>query len=185
MSEAWIGLGSNLDDRRAYLRRAAESLSRLGETRFSSIYETAPVWAPGYSGPGGKFLNLVCRLQTDLDVVPLLAEMLRIERDNGRVRSDSDSRRTLDLDLLAFGRVCFTLGQQHRASGPSLARLPVALDLTVPHPRMHFRPFVLVPMLEIDKTWRHPLLGRTAADLMAGLDQSGVKLHCACRELFL
>ncbi len=154
---AYVALGSNLGDRAAYLARARARLAALPETRLvaaSRIYETEPVGPPGQ----GPYLNQVVRLSTGLRPGRLLADLLAIEAENGRVRGERFGPRTLDLDLLDWG------GLAVRARG-----------LTLPHPRLHLRAFVLVPLAELDPNWRHPRLLRTAARLLKGLDPRGVR----------
>jgi 2-amino-4-hydroxy-6-hydroxymethyldihydropteridine diphosphokinase len=149
---AFVALGSNLGDRRAYLERAAEALRGLPGvtvTRQSSLYETAPVGGPAGQGP---YLNAAAEVRTDLPAEALLHALLDIESQLGRVRQERDGPRTIDLDLLLYGDlVC---------AGP---------ELTVPHPRLHERLFVLRPLAEIAPGVVHPVLKRTALDLLADL----------------
>lgn len=125
---AAIGLGSNLGDRTGTLDSAIRSLARLGHVAAVSQYhETAPVGGPGQ----GDYLNAVAILDTELTARRLLEEMLVIEQEHGRERRERWGPRTLDLDLVLFG--------SEEIDEPGL---------TVPHPRMHERLFVLVPLLE-------------------------------------
>jgi 3-oxoacyl-[acyl-carrier protein] reductase len=149
---AYIGLGSNLGDRRAALDRAlAELRSRAGVAvvRTSSVYETAPVGGPPGQGP---YLNAVAELRTDLAPADLLRTLLDVETGLGRVRTEKDGPRTIDLDLLLYGDAV--------SDDPGL---------TLPHPRMHQRLFVLQPLAEIAPGAVHPVLRRTVADLLADL----------------
>lgn len=153
---AYVGLGSNLGDRTAHLLLGLSALSRLPDThllRLSPIYETEPV---GPSQP--PYLNLVAELETELPPRALLGEMLRIERAQGRERRERWGPRTLDLDLLLYGDL--VLKEE---------------DLEVPHPRLHQRAFVLVPLLDLLPEGRHPLLGQSFRELLASLDTSGVR----------
>jgi 2-amino-4-hydroxy-6-hydroxymethyldihydropteridine diphosphokinase len=128
---AYVGIGSNLDDPRAHVMRAFDELDRLPHTRVvkkSSLYRSAPV---GYANQP-DFINAVAQLETGLPAERLLAEMQGVEASHGRQRSFPNAPRTLDLDLLLYGDL--------RLSGASL---------TIPHPRMHERAFVLKPLLEI------------------------------------
>jgi 2-amino-4-hydroxy-6-hydroxymethyldihydropteridine diphosphokinase len=155
---AYIALGSNLGDRRAYLEQALAALRRppgLAVTRVSSFYETEPVGGP----PGqGRYLNAVAELETQREAEDLLRVLLEVEQDLGRVREVRDGPRTIDLDLLFFGeRVCATA------------------DLTLPHPRLHERLFVLQPLGEIAPGLVHPVLKRTIADLLA--ERLGLRPH--------
>ena len=152
--QAWIGLGSNLGDRRAILDEALAALAALpgvDVVAVSSFHETRPVGGP----PGqGAFLNAAAALETTLDPHRLLAELQRIEAGAGRVRVVRWGERTLDLDLLIFGDAILDT--------PSL---------TLPHPRLAFRRFVLAPLAEIAPGRFDPTTGRTVADLLARLDR--------------
>jgi 2-amino-4-hydroxy-6-hydroxymethyldihydropteridine diphosphokinase len=128
---AYVGIGSNLDDPRAHVTQAFDDLERLPHTRVvkkSSLYRSAPV---GYAAQP-DFVNAVAELETGLAAERLLAEMQEVENRHGRKRSFANAPRTLDLDLLLYGEL----------------RLDLA-NLTIPHPRMHERAFVLKPLLEI------------------------------------
>lgn len=156
---ALIAVGANLADPPAAVRAAVTRLAQLGEiVARSSIYLTDPVGGPGGQPP---YLNAVVALQPGSGVVScgeLLAELHRIEGELGRVRRVRWEARVLDLDLLAFGD-----------------RIEEAPGLTVPHPRILERPFVLVPLVEVAPSWRHPRSGERAADALAQLDASGVR----------
>jgi len=147
--EACIGLGSNLGDRRGHLRGALLEMRALGRLRaVSPLFETEPVGLREQP----RFLNAVAVLDTELGARELLGRLLEIEARHGRVRREKDGPRTLDLDLLSYG------GQAIREEG-----------LEVPHPRLHERRFVLAPMAAVAPGWRHPLLGKTAAEMLAEL----------------
>ena len=153
---AYVGLGSNLGDRSAHLLLGLSALSRLPQThllRLSPVYETEPV-----GPPQPPYLNLVVELETELSPRALLGEMLSIERAQGRERRERWGPRTLDLDLLLYGDL--VLKEE---------------DLEVPHPRLHQRAFVLVPLLDLLPEGRHPLLGQSFRELLASLDTSGVR----------
>ena len=150
---AFVGLGSNLGDRESTLRRAVDELGRLPDTEVrgvSSFRDTAPV---GYVGQP-RFLNGAVELETQLGASELLQELLRIERQLGRDRTQSPPQgpRTLDLDLLLYGE------ERIRAPG-----------LEVPHPRLHERRFVLEPLFDLDPGLFLPGRGSVQA-LLSGLD---------------
>ena len=127
----FIGLGSNLADPVAQVLHAQEALGRLPQTRVtrrSSLYRSAPV---GYLNQP-DFINAIAQLETELAPRALLDALLALELECGRTREFCNAPRTLDLDLLLYDDL------QHHEHG-----------LTVPHPQMHLRAFVLLPLLEI------------------------------------
>lgn len=151
---ALIALGSNLGDRRAILDGAIGSLATtpgVVVTGVSAYHETPPVGGPPGQGP---FLNAAAALSTTLDAESLHRVLLDIERAAGRVRAVRWGERSLDLDLLLFDR--------DRIETP---------QLTVPHPRMALRRFVLAPLAEVAPAAIDPVTGRTIADLLANLDR--------------
>ena len=153
--KAYVGLGSNLGEREGLLRSAIEQLSQLPETRLgrvSSLYDTAPVGELDQP----NFLNAVVQLETALTARQLLWNLLLIERRLGRVRHAAQryGPRTIDLDLVLFG--------------DQVIDTP---DLKLPHPEYHRRAFVLVPLAEIEPRLVHPLLGLTAEELLARVEE--------------
>lgn len=140
---AYVGLGSNLGDRRAVLESA---LAALAPRRASRLRETAP-WGLAEQPP---FLNAVAELETDLAPDALLDLLLDLERRHGRIRAERWGPRTLDLDLLLHG--------DHVLAEPGLE---------VPHPRLHERAFVLEPLAELDPDLNVPGRGRVATLLTA------------------
>jgi 3-oxoacyl-[acyl-carrier protein] reductase len=159
MATAYIALGSNLGDRYATLSAAVRRLRAepgLRVVATSGFYETAPVNCP----PGsGEFLNAVVAVETELDPLDLLHLLLRIERQFGRVRSEPNSPRTLDLDLILYDD-----------------RVITTPELTLPHPRMHERAFVLVPLAEIAPNAVHPVLKRTVRELTAAIAKGDIRV---------
>jgi 2-amino-4-hydroxy-6-hydroxymethyldihydropteridine diphosphokinase len=149
---AWIGLGANLGDARAALESAFEALARLPDStlaRRSSLYRSAPVDA---GGP--DYLNAVAALDTTLEPEALLQALHAIEAQQGRDRPYHHAPRTLDLDLLLYGE-----------------RVVHTPRLTVPHPRLHLRAFVLAPLLELQPDLEHPELGSLRLWLDRSADQ--------------
>ena len=148
MASAYVGIGANLDDPAARVRDAFVGLAALPGTRLvkrSSLYRTQP---QGYAAQP-DFVNAVAALDTELAPAELLGRLQAIETKAGRRRSFPNAPRTLDLDLLLYG------AQQIDQPG-----------LVVPHPRMHERAFVLVPLLEIAPDVRIPVAG-SARDCLA------------------
>ncbi len=149
--EVFIGLGANLGDARAHLwagRRGLEDLAGYRPLAISSLYRTAPVGVTDQPA----FLNAVARGMFEGDPLDLLDALLAIEADQGRQRRQRWGPRTLDLDLLLFGDQVVT----HER-------------LTLPHPEMHRRVFVLAPLGELVPELVLPVWGQTAAQLLAGL----------------
>jgi 2-amino-4-hydroxy-6-hydroxymethyldihydropteridine diphosphokinase len=147
---AFVALGSNLDDRLRCIDAATAQLAQLScaPIQRSHLYDTTPM----YLEEQPRFVNTVVRLQTDLDPDRLLARLLDIETSLGRVRAERNGPRVIDLDLLLWD---------------NLVRETEALIL--PHPRLHERPFVLRPLLDLDPGLRHPTLDRRVDELWAEL----------------
>ena len=148
MTTAYLGVGSNVGDRIAFCRRAIETLGadqNLSIEKVSSLYETSPIGGP----PQRSFINLVAKVETDLDARGLLEVTQAVETKLGREPSDIHwGPRVVDLDILTFG--------DEKISEP---------DLEIPHPRMKQRRFVLVPLLEIEPEAADPW-GTRYADVL-------------------
>jgi len=148
-SDAFIGLGANLGDRARQIEAACVDIAALPMTTLvarSALYASAPLDAPG-----GEYLNAVAHVRSALAPLELLRALQAIEARHGRVRPFAGAPRTLDLDLLLYGD------------------LALASDaLTLPHPRLHERAFVLVPLAEIAPERIVPGKGRVA-DLCAAV----------------
>ena len=154
MTLAYVGLGANLGEPSRQLRSALEDLGKLPQTRLtanSGFYRSAPL---GYTEQP-DFLNAVAELQTELSAEALLEGLQKIELLHGRNRSFKNAPRTLDLDLLLYGQ-----------GSVASARL------TLPHPRMHERVFVLKPLAEIAPDIAIPGKGKARDLLAACKDQS-------------
>jgi 2-amino-4-hydroxy-6-hydroxymethyldihydropteridine diphosphokinase len=153
MSTAYIGLGANLGDAQNTVRLAIAALGTLPDTRSgfcSSLYLTAPIDADG-----ADYVNAVAEITTMLSPADLLLALQHIERQSGRVRTYQNAPRTLDCDLLLYDQKII-----HSAT------------LQVPHPRMHLRAFVLVPLLEIAPEIVLPGIGPASSMLAAVSHQS-------------
>lgn len=151
----YLGLGTNLGERLDNLRQSMRTLdSSLKNLRFSSVYETEP-W--GFTDQPA-FLNMVAAGDATLAPHDLLSLLKGLEQALGRRPSFRYGPRRIDLDILFYG--------------------DLVLDgdtLTIPHPRLAERAFVLVPLAELAPDLVHPVLHRTISDLLAGVDCSGVK----------
>ena len=157
---AYIGIGSNLDDRTEHLRaavRAIRSDSQIDLLQVSPVYESDAHVLPGQS-PAPDFLNAVVEIRTELNPQELLKSLLEVERKFGRVRGvDRWLPRTIDIDILLFGDMSFSDDQ-----------------LTVPHPRLSERRFVLEPLSDLDSGLYVPCpFDTTVAELLAACPDLG------------
>jgi len=146
---AAIALGSNLGDREGNLREAVQRMGALGRVAaVSGFYDTEPV---GYLDQP-RFLNAAVLLETELLPVELLHGLLGVEQEMGRDRANAPPKgpRVIDLDLLLYGELVMQ-----------------SAELTVPHPAMHERAFVLAPLAEIAVGMLHPVLHRSIGELLA------------------
>lgn len=151
--QVYVGIGSNLGNRHAYYSQAVDMMAALPATtitRRSSLYESEPI------GDAQRwYLNGVVELVTDFEPTALLARLQKIEADLGRKRTSQTKKwaaRTIDLDILLFE-----------------TRIVDEENLKIPHPEMHRRRFVLLPLCELAPQARHPRLYATIAELLAGL----------------
>lgn len=154
---AYIGIGANLGDAQTMVKYAIEKLRSLPQTQFkqaSSLFITAPI-----DSSGDDYINAVAQLETELDAQTLLEHLQALELACGRERPYRNAPRTLDLDLLLYGQQTINTPQ-----------------LTVPHPRMTERAFVLIPLLQLDPFINVPDKGAAHEFAPAVADQGIKKL---------
>ena len=151
-----LSLGTNLGQREQNLREALQALTRVGLLqKVSAVYETAP-WGPIQDQP--HFLNMCVQLQTELAPRPLLTRLKEMELEPGRATSERWGPRLIDLDLLAYDQLIW---QDER--------------LVLPHPQLHNRAFVVIPLADIAPDWVHPLSGQTVREMVGQVDPAGVE----------
>ena len=157
--KAWIGVGANLGERRNQVLGGVECLNRNDQITVeahSSLYQTTPIEVPDQP----DFINAVVRVTTTLDPLPMLRCLLQIEGQFGRMRDrPRNSPRQLDLDLLLYGNEVLS-----------------SLELTIPHPRMQQRLFVLQPLMELEGNFEIPGIGSLIACINACQGQRVKKL---------
>lgn len=153
-----VGLGSNLGDRLANLRSAADGMPAFMQVEaVSPVYETAPM----YDADQGAYLNMAVTGLTGLEPRPLLDALKALERRIGRVQSRRYGPRSIDLDIVFYE--------------DRIVREP---GLEIPHPRLSERAFVLAPAADIAPDWRHPESGKTVAEHLAELGPlGGIEIH--------
>jgi len=155
-TEGFLALGSNLGDRKTYLRKAIlliDDLPGVSVRELSHIYETTPV-----GGEGSFYLNMALDFESNLAPTILMEQLLKIESLLGRRRTGiTNEARVIDIDMLLYGDEIIDNN-----------------TLTLPHPRMHKREFVLAPLYELAPMVRHPISGKTIQELLAEAERTGV-----------
>jgi 2-amino-4-hydroxy-6-hydroxymethyldihydropteridine diphosphokinase len=154
MHVIFLALGSNMGDREANLKAAVDALEpEVHPIACSPVYETPP-W--GYLEQP-KFLNQVVKAETHLKPTDLLEYIKKIEGQQGRQETFRNGPRSIDLDIIFYDQ--------------EVIDLP---PLTIPHPRMETRAFVLVPLADLAPHYQHPILGVSVTDLLSKVDKSGI-----------
>jgi 2-amino-4-hydroxy-6-hydroxymethyldihydropteridine diphosphokinase len=152
MANTYLGLGGNVGDTKAYLAQAIEKLKKIGTVeKISSFYNTEPVGLAEQEW----FLNSALLLETELPPQELLAALKNIEKEVGRTPSVQNGPREIDMDILLYDDVILK-----------------TKTLTMPHPRLHERAFVLAPLCDIAPTLLHPVLKKTIAQLFSELNDT-------------
>jgi len=153
----YLALGTNLGERFDNLRAAINAFApQIRVLEESRVYETEP-W--GYADQPA-FLNMVVRAETDLSPRDLLARLKELEASLGRVPGFRNGPRLIDLDILFYDNLSLDIP-----------------GLVIPHPRLHERVFVLVPLLDVAPSLLHPVLGQSVAQMVENLDRQGVNLY--------
>jgi GTP cyclohydrolase IV len=153
--QVYLGLGANLGDRAGNLAKALEQIRSWGALeKISPVYETEPV---GYRNQA-DFLNLACLLATELKPKELLRELKAVEKKMGRQTTFRNAPRPIDIDILFFDSLVME-----------------SPELTIPHPRVAERAFVLVPLADIAPEFVHPVLQRKISDLLQAADRRGIR----------
>ena len=151
---AYVGVGSNLGDRKRTIELAQEVFASDPDVEFqrrAPLYETEPVGGP----PQGNYLNTVWEIKTSIPPRRLLELLMRIEKEFGRERTEKNAPRTLDLDLLFYGEHVIR-----------------EAELMIPHPKLHTRWFVLKPPWDLRADLVHPVLKKSICELLDEIDES-------------
>jgi len=156
---AFLGIGSNLGNKKRNIELAKSKLEKnnITITKVSKNYETLS-W-PDKKKP--KFVNIVLKIKTSFSPKDLMKKCLYIEKELGRLRNKKNEPRTCDIDIIDYDK--------------KIVKATKSQNLTIPHPKMHKRNFVLLPLFEIAKTWIHPLKKVSIKDLINALDAEDLR----------
>ncbi len=156
MALVYVALGSNLGDREALVLQAVHEMRAFSRVKkISTLSETEALLFDHQKGQSiPKYINAVVEIETDFSPQEILDELMRIEQDMGRSRSEKGAPREIDLDLIVYENETIHTDQ-----------------LCVPHPRMHERRFVMAPLAELNPQWVHPLLKKTAKEILDSLPE--------------
>ena len=151
----YLGIGSNLGNRKKNIEMTKFKLvaNNVEIIKTSSYYESLS-W-PNQNNP--KFINIIVKVKTLYTPLELIQKCKNIEKDMGRKKSPKNSPRVCDIDIIDYKNKAFNRG------------------LILPHPRMHTRNFVLLPLFEIDKDWKHPVLKHNIKKLILSLSNSDIR----------
>ena len=151
----YLAVGSNLGNRKKNIERAKFKMIQEGiSIKHSSSYYESLSW-PNTKYP--KFYNIVLRISTNLSPLQLIRKCKEIEKSLGRKKSAKNSPRICDIDIIDYNKKC------------------MSRNLTLPHPRMHKRNFVLLPLFELDKSWYHPVLKSHIKTLLLSLSNRDIR----------
>ena len=151
----YLGIGSNIGNKKKNIERAKYKLFENGiNILISSSYYESLSW-PNFKNP--KFLNIILKVKTNLNPLELIKKCKNIEKEIGRKKAPKNSPRKCDIDIIDYKNI--------RMTG----------DIILPHPRMHNRNFVLLPLFEIDKDWKHPILKLKIKKLVSSLSNSDIR----------
>ena len=151
----YLGIGSNIGNKKKNIERAKYKLFENGIIfLISSSYYESLSW-PNFKNP--KFLNIILKVKTNLNPLELIKKCKNIEKEIGRKKAPKNSPRKCDIDIIDYKNI--------RMTG----------DIILPHPRMHNRNFVLLPLFELDKDWKHPILKLKIKKLVSSLSNSDIR----------
>lgn len=170
-TEALIALGANLDSAVGGPKRTLEAALDQVREEVAQVVQVSRWWrTPAFpAGSGPDFVNAVAVIEPSSDPHRVLSQLHKIEESLGRARLSRWEARVVDLDLLAYGDVVAPDREtvlRWMALSTAKALETVPSELLLPHPRLHERVFVLAPLVDVRPSWRHPLLDRTARDLL-------------------